>query len=118
MNLDREILALEEDGWRALSGPDGAMFYERVMADEGLMVFPGMVMDKNTSLAAIKGAKPWVEHELTDVLVRELGPTAALITYRATARRDGAETYRALMSSVYARHGDRWLLVLHQQSPE
>jgi hypothetical protein len=30
------------------------------MADEGLMVFPGMVMDKSTAIATIRQVAPWV----------------------------------------------------------
>nr|MBA2632030.1 DUF4440 domain-containing protein [Chloroflexota bacterium] len=41
----RELEALEREGWAALTGPDGAAFYAEVMADDGLMVFPGMVLD-------------------------------------------------------------------------
>ena len=113
----REILELEEAGWAALSSDRGASFYDDNMADEGLMVFPGVVMNKADALAAIKSAKPWSEHRLTDVAVRLLSGDAALIAYRATARREGAAEYRAMMTSVYMRRAGRWLLVLHQQSP-
>ena len=47
-----ELEELEHEGWRALSGPDGVAFYRDVMADDGVMVFPGMVMDKARALEA------------------------------------------------------------------
>jgi hypothetical protein len=61
-----ELEALERDGWIALSGPDGVTFYQEVMADEGLMVFPGLVMDKQASLATIRDVAPWLSFQLSD----------------------------------------------------
>jgi hypothetical protein len=117
MRQDRELLDLEEAGWQALSSDRGASFYRDNMADDGLMVFPGTLMNKAEALAAITSAKPWAAHQLSDITVVELGADAALIAYRATARREGAEEYRAMMTSVYVRRAGRWLLALHQQSP-
>jgi hypothetical protein len=115
-NLATEIEELERDGWAALSGPDGAAFYETVMADDGLMVFPGSVMDRNHALDAIRGASPWSSFELVDLVVTG-DRAAALITYRAKAVRSGSQPYEAVMSSVYVARDGRWQLLLHQQSP-
>ena len=117
MTLERELLELEDAGWDALSSDRGASFYRDNMADDGLMVFPGVVMNKADALAAIAFAKPWSEHRISDVAVRALDTDAALIAYRATAQREGAAEYRAMMTSVYVRRAGRWLLALHQQSP-
>ena len=113
-----EIEQLERRGWDALSGPNGAAFYDELMADDGLMLFPGMVLDKRTTLAAIRGAAPWARFELSDVRVIEPTPDCAIVAYSATAQRPGESEYRAVMSSSYARRDGRWRLVLHQQSPE
>jgi uncharacterized protein (TIGR02246 family) len=114
--MAHELEALERRGWEALSGPDGAAFYADVMADDGLMVFPGMVLDKERTLRAIRGEAPWAEFELSDVRVIESTPGAATVVYRAVARR-GKFVYRANMSTAYARRDGRWQLVLHQQTP-
>jgi uncharacterized protein (TIGR02246 family) len=112
-----EIEALERRGWEALSGAGGAAFYGDVMADDGLMVFPGLVLDKAATIVAIAGAPPWSNFELGDV--REIAPTpdSAIVIYRATAQRAGEAEYRANMASVYARCDGRWRLLLHQQTP-
>ena len=115
-DLASEIEALERGGWSALSGPDGPAFYENVMADDGLMVFPGMVMDKATAIATIREVQPWAAFELADVRVTG-DAAAALVTYRAQAHRAGQPEYLAVMSSVYVWRDGRWLLLLHQQSP-
>jgi hypothetical protein len=111
-----ELEALERRGWEALSGPDGADFYADLMADDGVMVFPDMVLDRPATIEAIGGASPWSSFELTDLRVIEAAAGVGLVLYRADARR-GAEAYRALMTTVYARREGRWRLVLHQQSP-
>jgi Domain of unknown function (DUF4440) len=111
-----ELEDLERRGWEALSGPDGAAFYEDAMANDGLMVFPGMVMDKHAALDAIRSVEPWSRFDLTDVRVELAAGAVGLVTYRAKAERAG-RPYEATMSSVYVRVGGAWRLVLHQQSP-
>jgi hypothetical protein len=114
--LAAELEALERRGWEALSGPNGATFYEEVMADDGLMVFPGMIMDREAALDAIRGAPPWSSFAVRDVRVTA-DNRGGLITYEAEARRGDAPPYEAVMSSVYVRRGTDWKLLLHQQSP-
>jgi uncharacterized protein (TIGR02246 family) len=115
-DIAREIEDLERRGWHALSGRHGAAFYEEAMAGDGLMVFPGMVMDKPKAIATIREVQPWATFELGDVRVA-VDENAALITYQAKAQRAGQAEYEAMMSSVYVRRDGRWLLLLHQQSP-
>ena len=110
-----ELERLERDGWDALSGAGGAAFYERWMADDGLMVFPGMVMNKETAVDTMRSVAPWSSYELTDVRVVRSG-SAGLVTYGASAVR-GEAPYQATMSSVYVRIQGEWRLLLHQQSP-
>src|SRR5918992_1629754 len=102
--------ALERRGWDALSGPGGAAFYEDAMADDGLMVFPRLVLDKAAALAAIRAEKPWTRYELQDVRVIEIGPNLGAVVYHAVASRSGRGAYRAVMSSVYARRAGDWQL--------
>jgi uncharacterized protein (TIGR02246 family) len=112
-----EIEDLERRGWAALSGPDGASFYQDVMAFDGLMVFPGLTLDKPATMRAMAAERPWSSHRLEDVAVIDAGNTA-IVTYRSTSRRPGQDEYRARMSSVYVRRDGRWRLLLHQQSPD
>jgi hypothetical protein len=114
--LAGELEALERQGWVALSGPNGAAFYGNVMADNGLMVFPGIVMDKGAALDAIRGASPWSTFELRNVR-STADESVGLVTYEATAQRGDGPLYQAVMSSVYVRQGTEWKLLLHQQSP-
>jgi hypothetical protein len=112
-----ELEDLERQGWRALSGTSGEAFYDQTMADDGLMVFPGAVLDKHESLLAIASASPWQTFELSDLRVVTVAEDVAFITYSARAVRSNASPYQAVMTSLYRRAGNRWQLVLHQQSP-
>ena len=112
-----ELEELERNGWRALSGPDGAAFYRDVMADDGVMVFPGLVMDKPTTLEVMDGVAPWVTFHLQDVRVIRASPHCGIVVYGAEAQRAGEATYSAEMTSVYVLRDGSWRLVLHQQSP-
>jgi len=115
-----ELIALEEEGWRALSdGPEAATaFYERVLDDAVVMLLPGGLRldDRATVIASLAGP-PWASYDLESPRVLPLGEDTAVVTYGVVARRDGAAPYSALMSSVYVRRGGRWRLVLHQQTP-
>ena len=115
-----ELIALEEEGWRALSdGPEAATaFYERVLDDAVVMLLPGGLRldDRATVIGSLAGP-PWASYDLESPRVLPLGEDAAAVTYGVVARRDGAAPYSALMSSLYVRRGGRWRLALHQQTP-
>jgi uncharacterized protein (TIGR02246 family) len=115
--MPHEVEELERRGWEALSGPDGAAFYDDLMADDGLMVFPGLTLDKSATIRAIRAEPPWATFRLDDVRVIETDD-ATVVTYHASSQRSGQDEYRARMSSVYARIDGRWRLLLHQQSPD
>jgi hypothetical protein len=112
-----ELEELERRGWEALSGSEGAAFYREVMADDGVMVFPGMVLDKTATLDVMARVAPWKRFELRDVREIRASADCCLVVYSAEALRAGEPTYRAEMTSVYVRRDGQWHLVLHQQSP-
>ena len=111
-----ELVALEREGWAALSGGDPAAFYDRVLASHAVMVFSFGALNRDDAVAAMAQAPPWDEHELSDVEVRELAPGIAVVVYRVQARR-GDEPYEAMLASTYVCIGDDWRLAMHQQSP-
>lgn len=113
-----ELIELERRGWESLTGPTGAEFYERVMSEDARMVFPTGVLDRTTSLDAIRTANPWQAFQLESATVTRPAPGVGVVVYRATARRSGPDEYRAWMSSTYVQdEAAEWKLVLHQQSP-
>jgi hypothetical protein len=116
---EADVAQLERAGWDALStsGAAAAAFYDRVLADDVLMVLPrGLVIrDRAEAIAAMSGA-PWDHHELTDLEVVTLGDDVRVVACRGSARR-GDVVYRAHFTSTYLRVGSDWRLAVHQQTP-
>lgn len=117
--VTEELVALERRAWSALtSEEDAAEFYERVLSHDMVMVLPGMVLDRAEALESWMGSVPWRDFEIEDARVVSLDRNAALLTYRATARRaQDVASYRALCTSVYRMSDGRWWLVFQQQTP-
>ena len=115
-----ELIALEHEGWQALSaGPDAATaFYDRVLDHDVAMLLPGGIRltDRAEILKSI-GGLPWASYELEDPQVVQLTPDSAIVVYGAVAQREGTARYSALISSAYVRRDDGWKLALHQQTP-
>ena len=114
-----ELVELERQGWRALSeGSRAAVaFYDEVLAEDAVMIFPGgmLIKGKARILESMAGP-PWQWFELKDPQVFALSDDTCAVAYKVLAQRAGGEVYHALISSIYARAGDGWQLVLHQQS--
>jgi Domain of unknown function (DUF4440) len=119
MSLEDELLELERSGWKALAsdGPSAAEFYRRVLAARILFILPGgIVSDDREEMVSAVGGAPWDAYELSDERVEPLGVDAAVVAYRARARRAGND-YDAWFTSTYRREADGWRLALHQQTP-
>ena len=113
-----ELLQLERSGWCSLCESTGDRFYGELMTDDALMVLAnGAVMDRDAVTAALGKAPPWSAFELSEPRLVSAGPDTAALVYIGTAQRDGSEEpFSGAMSSVYHRIGDRWRLVLYQQT--
>ncbi|HEV7757840.1 MAG TPA: nuclear transport factor 2 family protein [Acidimicrobiales bacterium] len=114
-----ELIELEHQAWKALTtgGATATAFYERVLADDVLMLLPrGLVLDDRATVIDSMGGEPWTSFSLADERVIELSDDTAVVAYRASAHR-GAVEYRALFNSTYVREPEGWRLRLHQQTP-
>jgi hypothetical protein len=114
MTVHDELVRLEHRFWDAAGDP---AFYRRHVADEARFVFTFGVMDKAATVASMEEADPWSEVEITETSSTPIADEVAVLTYRASAARDGGGLYEAVVASVYVRRGDDWLLALHQQTP-
>lgn len=114
MNIAGDLIALEEQFWKG-----DADFYRRGLTAEALMVFPAPagVLGKEETVASISQAPRWRDVEFTEVRAVTLAADAALLVYRATARRAEEAPYVTRASSVYVRHEGAWALAFHQQTP-
>jgi ketosteroid isomerase-like protein len=115
-----ELIELERNGWRALSegGQAAVAFYDGVLAEDAVMIFPGgMLIKGKARILETMAGPPWQWFEILDPQVLALSDDTYAVAYEVSAQREGDEVYRALISSIYTRAGDGWQLVLHQQSP-
>lgn len=120
MATEVDLLVLETRGWEALSSsPEAARaHYDAILAEEPEMLLPGglRLTDREQILAAMSGA-PWAWFEISDARSIRLSDASQALAYRATAQRNDAEPYRALICSTYALQNGQWKLVIHQQTP-
>lgn len=116
-NLQQTLVALEEQGWQALSRGTGADFYRRNLTADALMVFPFGVLTREQAIETMGAAPPWARFSIEEPLVVGLTPDSALLTYRARAERAGQEPYSAFMTTVFVKQHGAWKTAFHQQSP-
>lgn len=118
--ISEQLVQLEEESWNALaSGGDTARaFFERFLDDTVVMLFPGgMEMHDRDAILESIGDQPWSWFKIESTHVIVLSETAAILTYRATAQREGDEQYEALVSSGYRNTAGAWRMCFHQQTP-
>ena len=111
MDATDDLIAIEHE----LAAGDGSA-YRRHLRDDAVVIVPGATLDKEATIAAIDAEGGWDEFTIEREVGQRLGGDSALVTYRFHGRR-GDFRYSAQLASVYAREGERWLLVLHQQTP-
>ena len=108
------LMELETGFWEAAGDGD---YYRANMAEDGLMIFPGMgVLDKYETISAAEQSPPWDSYDIATPRFVTLSDIAVSMTYVGSARR-GMDDYRAAITSVYADREGAWKLVLHQQTP-
>jgi hypothetical protein len=111
-DLNAHVWKLEKDFWLG-----GADVYRRSVAEDGLMVFPGMVLTKSQTIDAIVNGPRWRSVSFTDQRIVQLTRDVIVVNYRASGLRDRGSTYSALVSTVYVARDGEWKVALHQQSP-
>jgi hypothetical protein len=115
MDVERHLLETEQQFWEG-----DAAFYRDNLADESLMVFPLPVgaMGRDETIRSIGTSQRWVDVVLEDHRVVWLCDDVALLTYSATATRQGeGSSHTTLASSIYVRRDGAWKLAFHQQTP-
>ena len=113
--LEDVLFGLEEQFWL-----EGAEYYAANLSPAALMVFPepAGVRVKDEIESSISAGPRWSDVALEEHRLMQLNEGAAVVTYKATARRNGeAEPYVTRASSAYVHDGRRWKLAFHQQTP-
>ncbi|WP_188111394.1 nuclear transport factor 2 family protein [Nocardioides antri] len=117
MSVLDELVRMETEGWQALTTPSGADYYDEHLTANAMMAFPFGVMGREEAVESLRAGDPWASFEISEPQVVELTDDSAILVYRASAQREGAPAYTAVMTSVFVREDGRWLLAFHQQSP-
>ena len=114
VKLEDHLFGMGEKFWTQSAG-----YYREHLAYAAIMVFPepAGVLVKDEIAAALDNAPRWSQVALEEHRLLELSEGAAVITYKATAKRDGGERYLARASSAYVHDGRAWKLAFHQQTP-
>lgn len=114
MSVESSLIAIEEKLWTG--GPDA---YREHVAEECLLAFTGMagVSSREEIAGTVEGGPRWRDLEMDVKGVVQPGEDVAILTYEASAVRGESDSYRALVSSGYARKDGAWKLVFHQQTP-
>lgn len=96
---------------------DAGNAYEKFLADDAVVVVPGMVLDKQSTIEAMKQSPGWSSFEADDPQLLDLGDGAALVTYTFSGHRDPDTDYNAVLTSVYSKGDGGWRMRFHQQTP-
>jgi len=112
-----QLVALERDGWEALTRGRARDFYDDVLAREAVMVFPFGVMERDDAIDGMAESRRWQDYRLDDVTVHDVGAGIAVVSYRVHAERDDEAPFDAMLASTYVRSRGGWRMMLHQQSP-
>lgn len=112
--LEDHLFSLEEKFWT-----EGADYYRQNLAYGAIMVFPepAGVLVKDEIASSLGQKARWAEVALEEHRLLELSDAAAVVTYKATAKRSDGGPYVARASSAYVRDGPSWKLAFHQQTP-
>lgn len=110
--MAEELWTEERDFWLA-----GAAEAARKLDEGCLMVLAGTgILTRRKIVDRLSDAPRWQEVQLTDRASIETDEIRVL-AYRATARRPGAETHRALCTTTWIRRDRDWRIIQHQQTP-
>ena len=112
-DVDSKLWELEREFWLG-----GADVYRRHLADDAVIVFPGMVMAKSKTVESIAAGPRWASVNFSDQRLVRLTPDAVALIYHASGLREHeTSAYSAEVSSVYVQRFGSWELAMHQQSP-
>lgn len=118
--VTRDVVKLEEQGWRALSSSPGeaVAFYDDVLDERVVMVLPGgTILDDRAAILDSMSGSPWASYEIEGLLLVQPTDDVVAVVYAVTARRAGDPEYSAHVASTYVRRDEGWKLTLHQQTP-
>ena len=118
--MSEDILRNEHQVWQTFVGahPDTAAFERLVLPDYRCIEATGVLMDKDANVAQLKQLT-FSSYRLEDPQVRRLSATSALIIARVWFEGTAggkAMSGKTLTSTVWVKHGAKWLAQLHTET--
>jgi hypothetical protein len=117
MDRQEELMRIERSLWT-----NDAALYEATYAPAALLIFPEvgrirLEQGLETIRAENAAGRHWAEVGFDGVCVTRIASNVELLTYEATARwNDEKNPARTLCAILYARRGDQWRVLFHQQT--
>jgi uncharacterized protein (TIGR02246 family) len=118
-SLEETLIAREKEVWEAIKKKDLQSFAS-FMAEDQLYISEVGVRSKAESVKELGEAPTMPDAKLDDWKVLMIDKDAAIVTYRATVTPPacGPATAATVMhlSTVWAKRGGKWLVLLHQDT--
>lgn len=112
-----EPIELEHAGWRSLCDGTGHEFYGDVMRDDAVMILAnGTLMTRDEVVGSLEQAPPWASYEIAGESTIDADEDDVVLTYVGTGHRDDGSSFTGVMASHYHHDGERWRLVVYQQT--
>lgn len=112
-----DTVALETAVWEALRTGDAAAD-RALLSDDFVGVYTSGFAGRDDHAGDLAGGPTVHEYAIDDARLLVLADDHVLLSYRAVSRRRaGAEPETQYISSLWSRHGDRWLNVFSQDTP-
>ncbi len=118
-SVESRIVALEKQSWEAWKNKDTA-FFQTTLAEDALSVHGDGVENKSQIVKGIGSDCDVKSYSVDNFKFVMLNQNAALLTY--TGMQDAVCKGQAIptsvrASSVYAKHGGKWLNVFYMETP-
>ena len=111
--MDQQLWQIERHMWTG-----GIDAFHAHMSELCVMAFPepiGLCFGRKV-IDLVRQAPRWNDVEMSEQSTVSPARGVIVLAYRAEGRR-GSDVYRAVCTSTYARRGNGWQIVQHQQTP-
>lgn len=107
------LLAIEKGFWF-----EGTDYYHKHLSAPAMFVFPNMRLSKEGGVVEVGKGLRWDNLEITDEHLLRVTDEVLLLTYYATAIREGQPPYKGYITSVYRREHGSPKMIFHQHTPD
>jgi uncharacterized protein (TIGR02246 family) len=120
-DLKDELVAVEKASWKAYQDHDGKAYGDTLTDESVVITASGDVLAGKQKIVADASSTSCTlkSFDLADIKFRQLSPDSAILSYNLTQdfTCEGKKMpAKALATSVYVRHGGKWLCANYQET--